>query len=86
MALKKHKIGLPPGTIVYSGEEQTARVKLTLIEYNEKEFFEKEFFDLSDCLEHLRPDMVRWINVDGIHNTEFIRVIGERFGIHSLTL
>jgi magnesium transporter len=86
MAPQKHKTGLPPGTIVYSGTEQTARVKLTLIEYNEKEFFEKEFHDLSDCLEHLRPDMVRWINVDGIHNIDFIHVIGERFSLHPLTL
>ena len=81
-----HKTGLPPGTIVYSGEVQTARVKLTLIEYNEKEFFEKEFHDLSECLQHLKPETVRWINADGIHNTELIRALGEKFDIHPLTL
>lgn len=80
------KTGLPPGTIVYSGQEQSGRVKLTLIQYNEKEFFEKEFHDLSDCLPHLKADLVRWINVDGIHNTNLINAIGENFEIHPLTL
>lgn len=80
------KTGLPPGTVVYSGEKQTAGIKITLLEYNEKEFLEKEFTDFDECLLHIKPDMVKWINVDGIHNTELIQKIGEKFGIHSLTL
>ena len=80
------KTGLPPGTVVYSGEDQTARVKITLIEYNEKEFLEKEFTDFDECILHVKPDMVKWINVDGIHNTDLIQKIGEKFSIHSLTL
>jgi len=33
------KIGAPPGTVIYSGEERNERVKLTLIEFSETEFF-----------------------------------------------
>ena len=80
------KTGLPPGTVVYSGEDQTAKVKITLLEYNEKEVIEKEFFDFDECLLHVKNDMVKWINVDGIHNTALIQKIGEKFSIHSLTL
>ena len=78
--------GLPPGTIVYSGEQQSAKVKITLLEYNEKEFIEKEFSDFNECMLHVKSDMVKWINVDGIHNTELIQKIGEKFNIHTLTL
>lgn len=81
-----NKAGAPPGTLVYEGEIRTERVKLSLIEYNEGEFIEKEFFDLSECLNHVDPKMVRWINVDGIHNVELIEAIGKRFNIHPLTL
>lgn len=80
------KTGLPPGTVVYSGEDQTAKVKITLIEYNEKECIEKEFTDFDECLLHVKTDMIKWINVDGIHNTELIQKIGEKFNIHTLTL
>jgi magnesium transporter len=86
MAPLTDKTGLPPGTVVYSGEEQTAAVKITLLEYNDKEFIEKEFVDFDECLLHVKPDMVKWINVDGIHNTELIQKIGEKFNIHTLTL
>ena len=83
---KNKQTGAPPGTVIYSGEHRTERVKISLIEYNESEFIEKEFYDLSECLDHVDPKLIRWINVDGIHIVEFIEAIGKRFNIHPLTL
>ncbi|HET6227962.1 MAG TPA: magnesium/cobalt transporter CorA [Bacteroidia bacterium] len=80
------KTGAPPGTVIYSGEEQTGRVKITLIEYNETEFIEKDFYDLSECLQSVDDKLVKWINVDGVHQAELIEAIGKRFNIHPLTL
>jgi magnesium transporter len=82
----KHKTGEPPGTIIYSGEERKEPVNISLIAYNEHEFIEKQFSDLSDCLTHPTDNMVRWINIDGIHQTEVIEGIGKKFNIHPLTL
>ena len=81
-----YKTGAPPGTIIYSGEARSERVKITLIEYSETDFIEKEFYDLSECMEYVDPNMVRWINVDGIHKVELIEAIGKKFNIHPLTL
>lgn len=81
-----HNIGAPPGTLFYNGEERSEPIKITLIEYNEKEFFEKEFFDLSVCMEHVKPNMVKWINVEGLHDTNLIEKIGKHYNIHPLTL
>jgi len=86
MTNKNHKVGAPPGTIVYSGEQRTQKVRISLIEYNETEFIEKDFYDLSECMSHVETGMVKWINVDGIHNVELIEAIGKRFNIHPLTL
>ncbi len=86
-AINKSKdIGAPPGTLHYTGEERGGRVRITLIEFNEKEFFEQEFFDLSDCLTHVKENMVVWINVEGVHHTSLIEKIGQLFNIHPLTL
>ena len=82
----QNKTGAPPGTIVYSGKESTEKVKITLIEYNEKDFIEKDFYSIEDCLKSVNPDMIKWINVDGIHKVELIEAIGKRFDIHPLTL
>ncbi len=82
----KNDIGLPPGTLVYNGKVTSDRVKITLIEYNETEYFEREFYDLSECMNHVKKGMVKWMNVEGIHKTELIEAIGKHYDIHSLTL
>jgi len=87
MMTEQHdKTGAPPGTVIYLGEAQTNRVKITLIEYNETEFIEKDFYDWSECVKLVKPDMVRWINVDGIHEATLVEAIGKQFNIHPLTL
>ena len=86
MAEEQDHTGAPPGTVVYYGEDQTEKVKITLIEYNEAEFIEKEFYDLDKCIEHVNPAMVKWINVDGIHDAALVERIGKYFNIHPLTL
>ncbi len=86
MTTKHTHIGTPPGTILYTGEERTDRIKITLIEYNETDFFEKEFYDLSDCLSNVKPNMIKWLNVEGLHKPELVEAIGKVYNIHPLTM
>lgn len=86
MKRRRSEIGAPPGTLVYTGESKSERIKISLIEYNETEFFEQEFYDLSECVSHVKPHLVKWINVEGLHKTELIEKIGKLYGIHPLTL
>src|ERR1700746_2205842 len=86
MSELENQPGAPPGTIIYYGEDQTEKVRITLIEYNETEFIEKEFYDWEDCKAHVSPSMVKWINVDGIHDAGLVEKIGKYFNIHPLTL
>lgn len=81
-----NKAGAPPGTVVYSGKDTAEKVKITLIEYNETQFIEKNFYDFSECLESVDQNMVKWINVDGIHKVELIEAIGKHYKVHPLTL
>ncbi|MBS1651194.1 MAG: magnesium/cobalt transporter CorA [Bacteroidetes bacterium] len=83
---KLHKIGAPPGTLLYTGNQKSDRIKINLIEFNEIDFFENEYFDLSECLKQLKPNHVKWINVEGIHNIDLIDSIGKFYNIHPLTL
>ncbi len=86
MAAKTQNIGAPPGTLFYNGEARTEKVKITLIEYNETEFFESEYSEISKCLSDVKPNMVKWINVDGIHQTDIVEQLGKAYDIHPLTL
>ncbi len=84
--VKPHNVGAPPGTLFYSGEERTDKIKITLIEYNDTEYFEEQYFDLADCLSHVKPNMIKWINVEGLHDTDLIEKLGKFYNIHPLTL
>ncbi len=83
---KEKKHGAPPGELIYTGEKREERIRISMFEYNEAEFFEQEYLDFSDCLQDIKPNMVKWINFDGVHKTELIEKIGKTFKIHSLTL
>ncbi len=78
--------GLIPGTLVHVGEKKAERIKITIIDYDEKEFQEKEIKTIEECFPFRDTSTVTWINIDGIHDLEIIEKIGSHFGVHSLIL
>ncbi len=85
---KKHskKVGLLPGSLVYVGEKKIESVRITVIDYNEQTFQEKQISDIKECSKFKATPTVTWINIDGIHRIEVIEAIGEQYGMHSLVL
>ncbi|MBN1221618.1 MAG: magnesium/cobalt transporter CorA, partial [Candidatus Aminicenantes bacterium] len=80
----KKKIGIPPGTPIYVGEERKEKVKITLIDYNEEHFEEKEIEVIDDCFPCKATPSVSWINVDGIHRVDIVEMLGKHFELHPL--
>ena len=79
-------VGLPPGSIIPSEEGRVEKVKITIIDYDEKGFQEKEAQNLEECFPFKDKPTVTWINVDGVHDAQLIDKIGTCYGIHPLTL
>ncbi len=85
--IKKNKgLGLPPGTLVHVGERKTEQVRISCIDYDENRFDEKQVPRAEQCADFKKTPTVTWINVDGIHEVEVIRKLGNDFGLHSLVL
>ena len=85
---RSKKAGLPPGTLIHIGEKKTEKVKITIIDYDEVHFHEKEAKTIEECFpfkDKSRPT-VAWINIDGIHQTETLGRLGECFAIHPLII
>ncbi|MFP4655903.1 MAG: magnesium/cobalt transporter CorA [Methanohalobium sp.] len=80
------KVGLPPGSLVHVGEKATEEVKISVMDYDEKNFQEKEIKNVEECFPFKDKSTVTWINIDGLHEVEVIEKIGEHFGFHSLIL
>lgn len=83
---RSEKTGLPPGTPVYVGEKKADEVKITIIDYDEKDFEMKETHSIDECIPYVDRQSTTWINVDGLHEVEAIERLGECFGLHALTV
>jgi len=79
-------VGLPPGTLVYTGDSTKAGTKITIIDYNPECLDESPIDDISKCKFFKDRNTVTWLNVDGLTDTEKLGFIGEIFGIHPLTM
>jgi magnesium transporter len=84
---RKSKMGLPPGSFVFTGHQKVEHVRLTLIQYNQEKHSEQVFTDLNEALLAIdaAENQVSWLNVTGIHNVELIEEICKHFEIHRLT-
>lgn len=80
------KAGLPPGTLVHVGERKVEKVRITIIDYDERHFEEKEAKNVEECFPFKDKPTVTWINIDGVHQLEIVEKIGEHLNIHPLVL
>ncbi len=78
--------GLTPGTLVHIGEKKIDRAKITIIDYDEAQFQEKEAKAIEECFPFKETPTVTWINIDGIHDLEIIEKLGKQFDLHPLVL
>lgn len=87
LANRKKKVGLPPGSIIYTGENPEHKVNIEVFLYNDREI-KKELLNENDNVDRLAEnfDGIKWINIDGIHNINLIKKIGELFNLDNLIL
>jgi magnesium transporter len=80
------KVGMPPGSLVYTGEKGHLPAKITITRYNENNFVERQVDAFTECPLVGDPGEVTWINVNGISQVKNLEHLGECFKIHPLVL
>ncbi|HEY6873266.1 MAG TPA: magnesium/cobalt transporter CorA [Geobacteraceae bacterium] len=83
---RSHKVGLPPGTLVHIGEKSTREASATVICYGRDRLEEQEIRGAAECFTFAETAGVTWVNVEGLHDLELIRRLGECQGFHPLML
>jgi len=83
---RSQKAGMPPGTLVHIGKRKAGETKITLFNYYEQSFEEKEIKDVSECLQFKDKPGVTWINVEGLHEVAVLERFGEIFSLSPLVL
>jgi magnesium transporter len=81
-----HIPGTPPAVLLRREDDPGKPPVLTLLSYNETDYFELQADSLEELEEHLTEDRIHWINIAGLGDTDLLRRLGERFGLHPLAL
>jgi magnesium transporter len=80
------KSGLPPGALIHIGEKKVELAKISILDYDENQFEEKEAKTVEECFPFKDKPTTTWINIDGLHQVDIIEKIGKNFDFHPLLL
>ena len=83
---KVRKAHHPPGSLIYVGDKKGEKVRVTVLDYDEKRWEEKEVESVEDVFPYRDTSAISWINIDGLHEVDHIDKLGQHFGIHPLVL
>ncbi|MFN7117747.1 MAG: magnesium/cobalt transporter CorA [Saprospiraceae bacterium] len=84
---KKHQSpqpGLPPGARIFIGEQKIEHPKITLIQYNESQFLEKQSLGGIPIAES--GNFLNWYDVKGLHDVMLVDQLGKQHQVHGLVL
>ncbi|HQN66036.1 MAG TPA: magnesium/cobalt transporter CorA [Methylophilus sp.] len=80
------KVGLPPGSLVYTGESKSQLPVITMFDYDAGKVHEQTLSLDQVHILSIPKSGVRWVNVYGVHDVELIKKIGAAFHLHPLVM
>ncbi|MFO8056782.1 MAG: magnesium/cobalt transporter CorA [bacterium] len=83
---RSKKAGLPPGSLVHIGERKQDKARVSFIRYSREVFEEHRDISMDEVGSLREPGTVTWLNVDGLHEVDILRRIGDAFDVHNLVL
>lgn len=86
MKKRSVKAGLSPGTLVHIGDTPTGDVSIDLISYDQATLIEQRFRQFDACLPHLDGPGITWLNIEGVHDVQTIKRLGDCHQFHPLVL
>jgi magnesium transporter len=78
------KVGLPPGTVVHTGEERAEEVIIKIMEFHQGQMREYIADTIDDCRPPIPEDALKWVHVVGVHDVELVQRVCSFYEIHPL--
>ncbi|MCB1195574.1 magnesium/cobalt transporter CorA [bacterium] len=79
------KAGLPPGTLVHTGNISTEKCTISVTRFA-ADMLDERFVSIDQIPSFDFSDGVNWINVNGVNHTDVIQRFGDFFELHPLIL
>ncbi|WP_300392473.1 magnesium/cobalt transporter CorA [Fusobacterium sp.] len=82
----RKKVGLPPGTILYTGNKINKEVSMELYSFDGNKVSRRKIEKDENLSILNEKGKLNWLNIDGLHDADLINKIGEELNINSLVL
>ncbi len=80
------KIGLPPGSLVLTGNHLFETTSISILKYSADSIDELSISSPNECPDHIKSGHTTWINVIGLSDVNTIGELGKILEIHPLIL
>lgn len=81
---KKNAVGVPPGSLEYTGMYKNEEIEINVIEYNIDQYTRITLKDISEL--EINDNSNYWINIIGLYDKELIQKVGKMFTLHQMDL
>jgi magnesium transporter len=78
------KAGLPPGSVVYTGNQKVEFTRISVMDYDAGQVQERSLDAIEEAYAYKSTSSVSWINIDGLHDVSIIKKIGTFYELHPL--
>lgn len=83
---RSKKAGLPPGTLVHTGEQTDAALHIAVMQYTTDHLVEKDIATVEELVAYKESGNPCWISVHGLNQVALLEKLGQVFGLHPLVL
>lgn len=85
--MPKKRAGLPPGSVVFTGDQKVEKVSIHQLLFNANKLEEKEWSNHNSIKASVGDAaFVNWFDIRGLHDTALLEAIGQFFKVHPLAL
>lgn len=81
-----HPPGTPPGTLTHRELPESGELNISLIDYSDTNFVEKQLATAEDCQPFLKQPTVTWVHIQGQATPKTLRELAGIFELHPLAL
>lgn len=78
--------GQSPGALIFIGNKKVDKLRIRVIDYDPENLLEDKIEDVASGKNFIDTNTVTWINVDGVHDADTIKKIGDTFDLHPLVM
>lgn len=83
---RKNAYGKAPGSHIFIGKQKMDKCRIRVVNYDTENIQESDLDNLEQLSDYQNNNGVLWLNIDGLHDSELIDNLANKFSVSSLAM